>query len=289
MTKCKILLIGATGNVGSILTQIDRLSGHTSFIPCSRSGSLDSYKLDPFNTEDLCRLINRSRPTHILLLSALSKPSDCHSNPNLSYRLNVLLPHLIATIAFQFNLGLIYPSTEYIYNGELSGSKNENWININPSNIYSQHKLISESVVLCANPNTSILRLPKMYSRLSTKCFLGHIISYLNNKPHSVPVASDQYFSPLSIECLYTIVLKIASMRITGVFNCGGPDISFSRFEFYSRALRCMNILTPIFYPVSFSYFDSSVTIPRDTRMDSSILYNSIDYQPQPFLQYLSF
>ena len=225
----KALLIGATGNIGFGLLKEDVKS---LFLPTSRYEVSDKkfLKLDPTNLISLKKIIEDNSINNVIILSAISKVNDCKSDPITSAKVNIEIPRRISILCNEMNIGTIFMSSEYVYNGNIKNPKSEEEKNILPLNYYGLQKYAAERQVLACNKKATVFRLPKVFHHFKKGNFLTDSISLIKNQSE-IKAASDQKFSPISCYDLYNLISIAISKKIYGLYNCGGIE-SKSRLEF---------------------------------------------------------
>lgn len=283
----RILLIGATGNVGRPLLRADRINQHLLGTSRSPQKSENIVALDPDDSNELTKIIQEHSIQVVVLLSAVSNVAECVSNSN-SMHVNVSYPIQISKICKRMNIKFVFMSTEYLYNGDIFYEKDESVVNLFPqNNLYSLQKYCAENLVLDSNPDALILRLPKMYSFFSESSFVSSILTSIKQRQY-LRLATDQIFSALASEDLYSILIKATLEKtLTGIYNCGGPERK-SRHEY---GLDIINILYPdklsSISSVKMRDFLGLDTIPLDVSMNSRKLFNAVDFVPRSLIQYV--
>ena len=272
----KILVIGATGNIGSSLLEQDN---NKTLIGTSRSlGNGPIISLNPYNKEDIKLIIREHNIDSIVLLSATSKVDACYKNINLSSLSNIELPKIVSKASDELNKQIIFMSTEYIYNGEIEKEKNESVKNICPKNYYSLQKYAAETLVLETNKRSLILRLPKVYNFEYPGNFVYNFINKVKDGSKLHKVAADQIFSPLSTYDLYKIIVLSANKDLKGIYNCGGIE-SKSRYEFILDIINSLK-LNCMIEKDSLLNISGDSDLPLNVAMDSSKLHTELSYWP---------
>ena len=89
-----MLLIGGTGNIGSMLLRADSKNQYK-IIGRTQSQS-NMIGIDYKDFESICRVIRESSCVSIVLLTAISKLEECENNLITSNYINIKLPELVA-------------------------------------------------------------------------------------------------------------------------------------------------------------------------------------------------
>ncbi len=261
-----VLVIGATGLLGSSLVPILAASGH-SVITHGFSGVAQE-------TADLCdfaqasALVARVNPDCIINLAALTNVDLCEREPHKAYLLNVTtVSHVVRAIREQApKCHLIQISTDQVYDNE--GPHAE--ANVTIVNTYAFSKIAAE--LAAANVPSTILR-TTFFGR--SQCdrrtsFSDWIVqSLLKGTP--INVFDDILFSPLDIKTLASMIERSVNTRPLGLFNLGSHEgMSKAEFAFALAGVMALptNNLTRT-VSTACSAFDACR--PKDMRMDSSL------------------
>lgn len=151
----KLLIAGAQGFVGTRAVQYYRDKYEISSVPSKLLHNADS--------EEIYRFTEKVNPDIIFNLAAISDTNSCEKDPEASYRANVILPEIIAKAAQKMNSGLVYFSSDQVYNGNSNEGPFKENDDLAPVNVYGRHKLESEKRVLDIFDNAVILRATWMY------------------------------------------------------------------------------------------------------------------------------
>lgn len=137
-----ILVTGATGFVGEKIMQVCK---DTVACPSLRNATEEQVK----------RIVEESGADTIIHTAAISDIGQCRDNPEASYHANVLIPVYLAKAAK--NAKLICFSSDQVYSGmEEEGPYTED--RVKPGNLYAEHKLLMENLVLDLDPDAVMLR-----------------------------------------------------------------------------------------------------------------------------------
>jgi dTDP-4-dehydrorhamnose reductase len=240
----KILIVGASGLVGGNI--FNYLSSETNW---DVLGTYNNFKADPFIFFDASErgswsdtVVNTNWDV-IVHTGALTHVDGCEENPELSYLLTVKSAENMCSFADRIGALLIYISTDYIFDGEC-GPYTENEIP-NPVNIYGQHKLKAEKLVIAMLSNYLILRITNVYgNELRNKNFLARTIAQIkSNIELSITAPIDQYATPINALDVAKAIFLLISDRKTGIYHLASSDF-FNRVQFLQRInLHYNNIL----------------------------------------------
>ena len=151
----------------------------------------------------------------IIYNGALTNVEKCESDPALSYHITYNSAKILIDFCSANNIGFIYPSTDYVFNG-LSGPYSED-DDVNPINIYGEHKLKVEEYIQKKLRKYLIARITNVYGEEERqKNFINSSLEKIKSKKSvSIVAAIDQYSTPIcarDIAYLLDYCLKIIFM-----------------------------------------------------------------------------
>lgn len=101
--------------------------------------------------------------------AAERRPDACENDAERVKRLNVALPEQLAALATEFDFGLYYISTDYVFPGDAPEGGYEPTDMAAPTNAYGQSKLDGERVVVKAfdqGVRGCVIRVPVLYGQV---------------------------------------------------------------------------------------------------------------------------
>nr|WP_320017107.1 sugar nucleotide-binding protein [uncultured Desulfobacter sp.] len=155
-----ILITGASGLLGNKLYHI--LKRNHNCIGIQNTSSLEYLdNIDLSDLELLESYLKIKKPTTIIHTAAIADPDTCSNNRTMAERVNVELVENLCKISNDMKIKLIFISTDYVFDGELSceydlDSKR------NPLNYYGETKVIAENIVRKHN-SSLIIRIPIIF------------------------------------------------------------------------------------------------------------------------------
>ena len=225
-----VLITGTTGLVGSRLYEY--LSGSTNWevigISRSKGNHVDSVVdlTDPRATDSLRNGIDFDFVVHT---AALTKTDICESSKQDCHRINVeATRNLVNTFP---SSKFVFFSTYAVYN-TVEGNCVET-DPVFPTNYYISTKIEAEQVV--NSLADSVILRPSVifgytrFTRPTKNYFMQLLENVKNNKKMQSPV--DQYFNPVHVEVLSTIIGKILEKDRWGIFNIGSNE-NISKYDF---------------------------------------------------------
>jgi len=224
----KIVLIGATGMLGSTLGPFLRKCGY-SVITHGKSSEAD-LNADLTSLYETQSLIKKTNPDIVINLIGLTNVDECESDLQKAYLINTKIVENIAEVLFsqKNNKYLIHISTDHIYDGV--GLNKEQDVIL--TNNYAMTKYAGE---------LAALRVPSVVLRtnfIGRSCIAGReslsdwVFRSCTNKK-SILVFKDVFFNPLSFTSLSEMISEVINQKPLGIFNLGTHNgISKADFAF---------------------------------------------------------
>tara|TARA_B100000767_G_scaffold108884_1_gene104390 strand:- start:188 stop:1039 length:852 start_codon:yes stop_codon:yes gene_type:complete len=174
------------------------------------------------------KFFNKNRFTHIINLAAYTDVDGCEKNKKKCELVNIkLVKNICDGIQLsEFKSKLIHFSTDQMYNNEKLNDEKNSKIR----NFYTLSKIKSEKLALKID---SIILRTNFFGKSLTKkrASFSDWIYYSIKNNNKIHLADDIYFSPISIDRLIKIVLKILDSNHKGIYNIGSKN-GFSKYQF---------------------------------------------------------
>lgn len=219
--------------------------------------------------------------THIIILGAISNIDACARDPAGTARINVAATCRLADAAAERGIVPVFASSDAVYDGSHAEWR-ENDI-ARPILIYGRQKLEVERHLSRANYSSLILRIAKVLdSNLSQSGVLGPWLADLR-AGRLIRCATDQHFTPISVDDLVRVVSQLTEARATGIFNVGGEPVS--RISLLEKVIAAACSFAKIKANVErCSLHDLSFVEkrPLDLRMSTTKLRSAITFSPEP-------
>lgn len=263
MAQEKILILGAKGMLGTVLTK--HLSANSNFqiVTHSQTSAAD-FQNDLSNYDSVSELLQKSKPSVCINLLALTDVNLCETDKEKAQKLNIDPIKNIAKAVLNHRLSLkfIQISTDHVYD-----QNNASESDIKIVNHYALSKYIGDE--FSGLIDSVVLRTNFFGQSQSTKqSFSDWIIASLKeNKP--LNGFSDVYFSPLHLSTLVTEIERVVLNFKPGVYNLGSKA-GLSKFQFMIELAKHKGF--GIDKITATKYADAKIAIPRplDMRMNVS-------------------
>ncbi|MDI6736394.1 MAG: SDR family oxidoreductase [bacterium] len=247
-----ILIIGASGFVGSYLS--DSLSKEAEAIGtfCHRQPEVEGISsqglryLDVTDKESVEGLIRETKPSTIILTSALTYVDYCEGHQSEAYDINVAGTRNVVSMAKKVDAKLVFFSTEYVFDGK-GGPYSE--IDLpNPINYYGQTKLEAEKVIIENLLDYLIIRTTVVYGyQRNGKNFILQLIQK-NKEGQVMNVPLDQYGSPTFRDNLAEVTIELIRKDKRGIYNVVGTEV-MNRYDFSILAAAIFGLNQDLIIP----------------------------------------
>lgn len=269
-----VLVIGATGLLGSTLVPVLAASGH-SVVTHGFSGAAQE-KADLCDFAQANALVARVKPDCIINLAALTNVDLCEREPHKAYLLNVAtVAHVVRAIREHApHCHLVQISTDQVYDG--NGPHSE--ANVTVTNTYALSKIAAE--LAAAKVPSTILRTTFFgRSRCDRRTSFSDWIVQSLRKGTPINLFDDILFSPLDIKTLASMIERLVSVRPVGLFNLGAREgMSKAAFAFALADVMALptNHMTRT---IATARQALDAYRPKDMRMDSSLFERTMGLQ----------
>jgi dTDP-4-dehydrorhamnose reductase len=228
----KILVLGATGNLGSRLIAQAQLG--RSVIGTSRSiqsPGIFKYEPDPNNTVKFIKLLEDLSPDVVINCIAMTSIDMCQENKTQSLEVNFTIPDRLSTLTNDFGAQFVQLSTDAVFDGRTKNVKYDEDDTRNPVNEYGKHKAMAEDSVLNSSPKNLILRTNFFgFGIPPRKTFLDEaLIQFIHGNKTFGFTDSIATFLPVSV--VADITLSLIDADAKGIFHLSASE-SVSKFDF---------------------------------------------------------
>ena len=203
--------------------------------------------------------------SHAIIASGATKINFCETHKELSYRLNVEGTLSIARQLKEKGIFPIFFSTDYVFDGTAPPYDEES--PLCPLNQYGRQKAILEQEIpkICG-PDHLILRLGKVFGlQPGDGTLLDEMASrFAQNTP--IRAASDQIFTPVFVDDAVEGILRLMSLKATGLYQICGNDTD-SRHTIACRIGRFLNADPSLVQMISLADLNEPFKRPRNTGM----------------------
>lgn len=233
----RVLLIGAAGlvgrHVGAALAHRDLVETFHND-PVDRG--VDAVHLDLTDSVAVRRLVERVRPTVVVLAAADPSVEGCERDPHGTRRVNVEAAAAVRNAAP--GATLVVFSSEYVFDGRAGAYREDDAVA--PLNVYGQQKVALEEIAR-SSPRHLVLRVSGVFgNEPRRKNFVWQLVDRLHGGG-TFDVPSDQLITPTDATSLATAVRELLDRGATGTFHAAGPEI-LGRVAFAGMVARAFGL-----------------------------------------------
>lgn len=234
----RILIIGASGLIGSNCLRYFKGQGHTVLGTYFSYQAADTVFLDTLNPANPDNAdLDAFQPQVILNCGALTHVDYCEQNPEESFEKTVRSHQNVLDWATKYQSKVVYISTDYVFDGK-NGPYTET-AEVNPISIYGAHKLQAEELTLQHSLSNLVLRVTNVYGDEERgKNFIARIVQLAKDKQKLVlNLPIDQYATPVNGYDVARALNLLLEDEKSGIYNIASTDF-LNRVEL---ALKVLN------------------------------------------------
>ncbi len=208
----KIILLGATGLIGSALLKELRRGGHEILSPTHA-------ECDVTKPNALGVFLRDFKPDFVVNATGYTAVDKAQTEPGETekcFLLNATAPGLLAQTAHEHNVPLLQFSTDYVFDGSAKTPYIETAVP-NPLSNYGKSKLEGEGVVLQKSPRNVVVRTAWPFGAQG-KNFVDTILAKAS-RGEPLSVVTDQIGSPTFVPDLCSSVTKLLESQAAGVYH----------------------------------------------------------------------
>jgi len=222
----KILVIGGSSILGYKLLEFfikENIDVEYTFYK-TKIPIKNGHKLDIRNELDTMNVINKVKPTHVILVAALTNLDLCELNHDLADSINVKSTENIIAACKKSNSNLIYVSTSFVYNGEkIEYFENEP---IKPATYYGKTKGKAEELVRKSGLKFLILRTDALYDWIEKWQRDNSVTRALKSlrEGKTLREVNDWYNTPTYVKDFVIATFKLIENNKEGIYHLSGSE-----------------------------------------------------------------
>lgn len=255
----RILIIGASGLVGSHLFREGELRGHEIMGTYYQRATPQLYFLDATDKQTVKEIIKKFKPDVVLFPAAKPYVDYCQLNPEETWKINVDTVKNVLEEIVEREIFFVYFSSDYVFDG-CCGPYSEEDV-INPLSVYGKQKAECERIVRKMCPQHIIIRTTGVYGwEDEQKNFVASLIKRVNSG-ETVTAPVDQIGSPTYAADLARAVFELIKNKTTGTYNVSGPEV-MNRYEFALLIASIFGLNQTLIKPVLTSKLNQNAPRP---------------------------
>ncbi len=239
----RILLTGASGQLGAYLIDRLRIGGHEPIAwSGTETGTRSGVPLRPIDLTDpgaTARALDEAGPEAIIHAAALSAAEAVRLDPARAQALNVEATRRIAGWAADRGRRLVFTSTDLVFSGSRAWNREDD--PAEPVLAYGRTKRQAEPAVL-AVPGGVVARICLLFgpSRSGRASFFDRAIGAIRRgEPQAF--FEDEHRTPLDLATAARILARLAASDEAGLFHVAGAE-RVSRFELMRRSAAALGL-----------------------------------------------
>jgi dTDP-4-dehydrorhamnose reductase len=208
----KILLTGTSGQVGHAIQEtLQALSDQCTLLIPARD------QMDLSQPELMAKTIRALQPDLIIHPAAYTAVDRAESEPALTHLINAKAVEMMAAEAKRLNIGLVYFSTDYVFDGTKRDAHDKLAPYTEsdtpcPINVYGASKLAGETAIRASGCQHLIFRTSWVYSMFG-KNFLLTMLK-LANERRELRIVNNQFGTPTSARWIAQVVQLIVQQLL---------------------------------------------------------------------------
>lgn len=282
----KLLITGISGFVGwhvaGFRQKMWRLTGLYNTHAFS-SDRIPTHRLDFLHADNLLETIQSIRPDGIMHLAAISSPLQCAERIDASYRINVVVPTLLAEYCQEKNIPFVFASSDMVFDGTRPPYGPHDYTS--PVNVYGKEKAEAEQRILQIYRDATIARLPLLYgfSPMGTNFMQKWLNTWTRGQ--LVTAFSDEIRSMVSVQDAVEGLFLLLNKRLAHIWHLGGLQ-AVSRQEFAEALADTFSFSHELIQTTTIAQAGVPERRPRNLTLNSQLTYD-LGYYPRPLSQSL--
>jgi dTDP-4-dehydrorhamnose reductase len=224
----KLLLLGATGQLGQALLKQLQLPQQFQYLALNRS------QLDITDISAVTAVMAQYRPDAVINCAAYTAVDNAEQQAATCIAVNATAVGQLAKLCQQYNSLLLQFSTDYVFNGRNNKAYTEQDLPA-PLNVYGRSKLQAEQAIQATCSKYVILRTSWLFSEFGHNFY--RTMLKLAQRGQIIQVVNDQFGCPTYAGDLAVIVLQLLQRYqqqgslAYGIYHfAGNPAVSWYQF-----------------------------------------------------------
>ena len=251
----KVLLIGASGQLGTDLAKVFRLRG-SEVLPLAHS------ECDIRDASRLTALAAEAQPDVVISSAAFHKVEECEKQPLVAFDVNAVGAANLAQACDSAGCSVVFFSTDYVFGDAQNLPYSETDLPA-PLNVYGASKLAGEHLLALGCERHFIVRTCGLYGLAGSSGKGGNFVENMLKRAASggqVKVVHDQVLTPSYTVDVAEAVAKLVSTGPYGTYHVSSEG-KCSWYEFTAEIFRQEGLSADLI-PVTTSEFPSPVKRP---------------------------
>lgn len=273
----QILIIGSTGLIG---TRSYELIGEKwpEVVGTYRSADGGDVYLDKQDRDRVKEVVIDHAPDAIIDTAAFHAVDDCETHREKAWEVNADGTANVARAANEIDAHYVFLSTDYVFPGDPDEAPYTESDPVAPPNYYARTKLAGEQAARIADRYT-VLR-PSVVYGAGRDNFATWALGELR-AGNEIGIVDNQTSAPTYAGDVARACVEVVERGLTGLYHATGPE-SLSRYEFTLELAAVYDLDPDLVEPITTEELGQEAPRPEDSTLDSSRLYDAIDYEFRP-------
>ncbi len=216
---------------------------------------------------EFLKSVDRIKPDCIIHTAGMTNVDQCEYFPERAEKINFEAAKFVSNVCVQNNIDLIFISTDHLFDGTISNVSEDHVKN--PLNCYGRTKSLGEDFINKNNPNALIIRTNFFgWGTSYRQSFSDFIIDNLR-KGNSITLFKDVFYTPIMIDNLVDIVMKLYLKNANGIFNVVGNN-RVSKLEFGIEVAKIFGLNLNLISAGSIIENNKLVKRPKDLSLSNA-------------------
>ena len=265
----KLFVTGVSGLLGlNIALELGRryqVSGGYYSHPIALSRG-NAVKLNLVSYDEIAKTLEKQQPDVVIHTAGLTNVEACETSPELAHQLNVVAAANTAKAAMSVGAQLIHISTDHLFDGNSPWRSEED--NPCPINVYAATKLAAEREVIRLCPQALVIRTNFFgWGNGVRTSFSDWLVGALT-RAEPLTMFSDVWFSPILINDLIDLTMKLYDRGATGIYHIAGGE-RLSKHDFALKLAEVFRLPSAGISSISVEHFPFKAARPRDMSLSS--------------------
>ncbi|GAB4289896.1 MAG: dTDP-4-dehydrorhamnose reductase [Myxococcota bacterium] len=250
----KVVIIGSNGQLGSQLMK--------AFEGLKPIG-LNHNQIEILDTGDIEAMMEAYKPDWVICTASYHRVDEIESQADRALMVNGIGAFNLAQASYKYNVGLVYYSTDYVFDG-LKGAPYIESDQPKPLNAYGVSKYVAEQFVAMYAGRFILIRVSGLFGADGSRSKGGNFVTMMLNKARrreTIRVVNDQIFAPSACDEVADRTRKLIEIGKSGIYHLAGEGEA-TWFEFAKKIFEFASI-TPDLVPITTEEWNAPARRPR--------------------------
>lgn len=229
--------------------------------------AVESLIINIESENEFLKTVDKIKPDCIIHTAGMTNVDQCEYFPERAEKINFEGAKFVSNVCVQNNIDLIFISTDHLFDGTISNVSEDHVKN--PLNCYGRTKSLGENFIKINNPNALIIRTNFFGWGTSYRQSFSDFVIYNLRKGNSITLFKDVFFTPILIDNLVEIVMKLYFKNAKGIFNVVGNN-RVSKLEFGLEVAKVFGLNLNLINVGSITDNNKLVKRPKDLSLSNS-------------------